>query len=82
MRIGILELVVVIFVAVWVARRVRTGRICAFDCAWIGLGVGVALMFSRPWFTLGAVVAGTSFAAITLPLARVEWQRRVGSEPR
>lgn len=82
MRIGMLQLAALICLGVWVVRRARGGPCGGFDAAWVGLSVGVALMLSRSWFALGAVVAGASFAAITLPMARVEWQRRTARDAR
>ena len=69
----VLEMVLAGFAIAWAARAIQSGR--TFDHAWIGFVVGVALMLARRTFILGAVLAAVSFAVITLPLARAEWQR-------
>ena len=81
MRLGLLELAVVVGLVVFAVRRLRDRRASAFDLAWVGLGIGVALLFTRAWFTAGALLTGGSFALLTLPMARAEMARRVGHPP-
>ena len=74
------ELIVAAILVTCIAKAVKRGR--SFDCAWVGLFVGLALLCSRGMVALGAVTAALSFAVLTLPMARVEWQRRTGVSAR
>jgi hypothetical protein len=78
---AIVVLLVVFGVVLVPARR---GSVCGgrrgvqtFDRAWIGLFAGLALLFTRAFAPVGMVLAAVSFAAITLPMARAEWNARV-----
>ncbi|HLU39591.1 MAG TPA: hypothetical protein VK081_09405, partial [Planctomycetota bacterium] len=62
----------------WFVHAANRGRV--FEHAWVGLCIGVALMLSRRSFVAGAVLAAVSFALITLPMARAEWNRVRGAD--